>query len=425
MLQLARNNPIKVAVAAGLVGILLGGWHWIHSQHQQPLRLGLLHAMSGSMAEFEKPTVEAELLAVEEINAAGGIDGRMIETIIGDTASDPETAALKAEELMEKGHVVTIIGCHTSDCRKSVKPVIESHQGLFLYPMAYEGLELSENIIYTGATPNQTILPAFNWSLEHLGKRVYLIGSDYIWPHSINAIMRDHAIAVGGDIVGEDYIAVGSEAVIEQVNKIIAAQPDVIISSVLGPSAPPFAEALKKKAAGGKEIPVVELYITEVELATRSSDNLAGKYTAWSYFESIDRPQNMAFIERFRKRFGKDRAVNDVMQTAYSTLQIWARAVEAANNTEPTEIGRAMLGLSHNAPEGIISIDPATHHAWRSFNMGIIGNDRKIQIIWSAGKPIRPVPFPRSRSPKAWHDFEEILYKGWHNHWANQSGQPH
>ena len=394
-------------------------WLWHPAEDSGPIRFGILHALTGPMAISEKPMVDAELLAVEEINAAGGVLGRKLEAVVADGASDPDTYARLAEKLIVQDRVAALIACWTSACRKTVRPVIERHNSLMIYPMAYEGLEISRNIVYTGAAPNQQIIPAMNWSFEHLGKRFFLVGSDYVWPHSVNAIIRDQMMALGGEIVGETYLPYGGLDVGEVVRKIREAKPNVIFSTVVGDSNAPFYRGLREAGLTPRVAPVVSFSIAETELQKLPAADLAGHYCAWPYFQSIDRPENEAFIHRFRTRYGDKRVLSDVMETAYFSVRLWARAVEQAGGTELGAVNEDLLGQSFDAPEGIVTVDSTTRHTWRSFNMGLIREDGRIQIVWSAEHPIRPVPYPRSRSVKQWDDFLRDLYRGWQNNWAN------
>lgn len=407
----------------GLIGLGFGSaliWaFWLHSDHRETIKFGILHALTGPMAISEKPMMEAELLAIEEINAEGGILGQQIEAIVADGASDPDTFALKADNLMERDKVAAFIGCWTSACRKTVKPVIERHQGLMLYPMAYEGLEASPNIVYTGAAPNQQILPAVNWSSENLGKRIFLVGSGYVWPHTVNAMIRDQAMALAAEVVGEAYIPYGGLDPSAAIKKISETHPDVIFSTVVGDSNAPFYRGLKQAGINARDIPVISFSISETELQSLPLQDIAGHYSAWGYFQSIDRPENQDFIRRFRERYGSQRLLSDVMQTAYFSVKLWARAVTRAGTTDPDEVGLAILGMSYDAPEGIVTVDPSTRHTWRAFNIGRVNDDGSIKIIWAAQYPLRPVPYPRSRSKKDWEDFLQNIYTGWGRKWAD------
>jgi urea transport system substrate-binding protein len=385
----------------------------------QPIRLGVLHSLSGPMAISEKPLVDAELLAIEQINAAGGLIGRPLEAVVADGASDWPTFAREAERLINTEGVSAIIGCWTSACRKHVKTVVEKAGQLLIYPMAYEGLEVSPNIIYTGAAPNQQIFPALKWTLDNLGPRLFLVGSDYVWPHSVNTIIRDQIAALKGEIIGEEYVFFGSQEVDDLVARIRQARPDAVISTVVGDSNFAFYRALRQADLDARGTPVVSLSIGESELRALNALDVAGHYSAWSYFQSLRRPENQAFVQRFRTRYGSDRVTSDVVETAYFSVLLWAKAVEQAGSAEVEQVSELILGESIDAPEGVVTVDPATRHTWRSFHVGQIRPDGQIDILWSAEHPIRPVPYPRTRSRMEWDSYLAQLYKGWGNNWAN------
>nr|WP_054774790.1 ABC transporter substrate-binding protein [Methylogaea oryzae] len=410
-----------MAGAALLLAAGAAGWSLWNSAQQPPIKLGIVHALSGPMDISEKPMVDAELLAVEEINAGGGVLGQPLEPVVADGASDPATYARQVEKLITRDQVSAVIGCWTSACRKTVKPVVERHNHLFIYPMAFEGLETSRNIIYTGAAPSQQIIPAVKWSFDNLGKRYVLVGSDYVWPHSVNAIIRDQLQALGGEAVGEVYLPFGTQDASEAVEKIRELKPDAVFSSIAGDTNLAFYRGLREAGLTAKTTPVVSFSVSEVELQKLSAADMVGHYSAWSYFQSIPRPENEAFVRRFRARYGQNRVVSDVMETAYFSVLLWARAVEQAGSPDLSLVSETILGQSINAPEGIVTVDPATRHTWRSFNMGLIRADGRIEIVWSAEHPIRPVPFPRSRTVKQWQDFLQGLYTAWQQSWTNNT----
>lgn len=410
-----------LAVALAVSGSVL----WSLKRNDNVIRLGIIYAQTGPMAVSEKPMIEAVLMAIDEINAAGGVMGMQIQGIVVDTASSPKQAARQAEKLLTEGKVSAITGCWTSACRKAVKPVIEEHHALMIYPMAYEGLEYSSNIIYTGAAPNQQVLPATNWAFNNLGKRFLLVGSDYIWPHAINAIISDQVNTLGAKVVGEVYLPFGSLNADSVIQKIRETQPDVILSSIVGDSNVPFYRALKEAGFGPEKLPVVSFSIGENEAHAFDPLIIAGHYSAWGYFESIERPENKAFIERFKARSKSTRFLSDVIQTAYFSVHLWARAINRAESLDPGEVLSSMLGLSYNAPEGIVTIDPSTHHTWRSVNVGKVLGDGSIRVVWSADHPIRPLPYPHSRSVKDWDALVQNLFILWKNNWVNPEGLTH
>lgn len=418
---LRRSKGLPYALAALLV-LGVGATAWLRwSGDEESIKLGIVHALSGPMDISEKPMVDAELMAIEEINAAGGVLGRPLQAVVADGASDPATYARQVEKLITQDQVSAIIGCWTSACRKTVKPVVEKHNHLFIYPMAFEGLETSRNMVYTGAAPSQQIIPAIKWSFDNLGKHYLLVGSDYVWPHAVNAIIRDQLQALGGEVVGEVYLPFGAQDASAAIAKIRELKPDAIFSSIAGDTNLAFYRGLREAGLSAEKTPVVSFSIGEVELQKLSAADMTGHYSAWSYFQSINRPENASFVQRFRARYGQNRVTSDVMETAYFSVWLWARAVEQAGSPEVSLVNETILGQSYNAPEGVVTVDPATRYTWRSFNMGAIRADGRIEIIWSAEHPIRPVPYPRLRTVKQWDNFLQGLYVAWQHSWTNNT----
>jgi len=318
--------------------------------------------------------------------------------------------------------VCVVFGCWTSASRKSVLPVFESNDHLLIYPMAYEGLEQSPNIIYVGAAPNQQITPAVSWCHTKLSAhRYFLIGSDYIWPHCVNAIISDQLKGVGDELVGEFYIPFGSTDVDAAVRAIVAAKPDVVLSSVVGDSAIAFAQKLRAAGIRPEQTPVLTFALGENELSSMKRDDLAGNYAAWNYFQSIDRPENAAFVSAFKARYGKDRTISDVMNAAYSSVLLWAQAVTESDRTDVRQVRYALRHQSLNAAEGIIAVDAETQHTWLPVSIGRIRQDGQFDIVWSSNTAVRPVPFPISRSREEWEKFVENLHQQWGGKWAAPS----
>jgi len=280
-------------------------------------------------------------------------------------------------------------------------------------------LEQSPNIFYTGAAPNQQIIPAVKWSSDKIGKKFFLVGSDYIWPHSINAIIKDMLPTLGAEAVGEAYIFFGSSNVQGVIERIKQAQPEVIFSSVVGDSNIAFFKALREAGITADKIPVVSMAISEDELRKLPIADLVGHYSAWNYFQSIPRSENTDFVGRFKRRYGADRVTSDVIESAYMSVQLWAQAVRECGSADLESVRTALIGQSFNAPEGVVSIDPTTQHTWRSFSVGQIRPDGQFDIVWTAQKPIRPVPYPLSRSKAEWDTFLNDLYVRWNGNWAN------
>lgn len=291
-------------IAAGfglLIAVGCGAW-WQWGAKKQPIKVGVLHSLTGTMAISATSVCDATLLAIEELNAAGGVLGRRIEPVVADGKSDWPTFASEAERLITREHVAVVFGCWTSAGRKTVKPIFEKHDHLLFYPVQYEGLEQSPNIIYTGAAPNQQILPAVKWSFDHLGRRFFLVGSDYVFPRTANAIIKAQVTALGGEIVGEEYLRLGSSEAAAVVQKIVQARPTVILNTINGDSNVAFFAALRGAGITPARIPTVSFSLAEGELRHMDARTMAGDYAAWNYFQSVDSPENRRFVEAFRAR---------------------------------------------------------------------------------------------------------------------------
>ena len=393
--------------------------------NRRPIIVGILHSQTGPMAVSELSMIEAEVLALEEINAEGGLLGRPVKWIIADGASDPPTFAKQADRLISKDDACVIFGCWTSASRKGVLPVVEAAGHLLVYPMAYEGLEQSPNIVYTGAAPNQQITPAVQWCHEKLGaRRFFLVGSDYVWPHCVNAIIGDQLAALGAEKVAEAYIPFGSMDVAAAVRAIVETKPDVVLCSVVGDSALAFAQALRQAGVDPVKTPVLTFALGESELHTMPLGSMVGNYASWSYFQSIDRPENVQFVNAFKARYGRDRTVQDVMETAYFSVKLWAQAVREADNTDVRPVRYALRRQSMNAPEGTIAVDPQTQHTWRPVSIGRIRTDGQFEIVWRSQTLVRPVPFPSSRSRDVWEKFVLDLYHDWGGQWIAPAANP-
>lgn len=395
---------------------------WVDTSiRKNPIKVGILHSLSGTMAISEIPVADATRMAIEEINQNGGVLGRRLEIITLDGKSDWPTFAKEAEDLIAVKHVDVIFGCWTSACRKSVKPVIEKYDSLFVYPLQYEGLEQSPNILYVGSAPNQQIIPAVKWSFDNLGRRFFLVGSDYIFPHTANAIITDQVKALNGEIVGEEYIPLGSSNVASIIEKIKESKPDVILNTINGDTNSFFFRELYRDGITADAIPTLSFSISENEIPDIGIENLVGNYAAWNYFQSIDSQENHAFVTAFRKRYGSGRLTSDAMEAAYFGVYLWAQAVESAGSSAPRAVLNALKTQSFNAPEGVVSVDSQTMHTWKIVRIGKINSEGQFDIVWDSQYPIRPVPYPPSRSIEEWNKFLQKFYELWGNQWSNQT----
>jgi len=409
---------LVLPLLAGLAG---AGWLLLDRLlvDRRPIVVGILHSQTGPMAISEQAMIDAEVLALEEINLSGGLLGRPVRWVIADGGSDSSTFARQAERLIVQDKAAVIFGCWTSACRKGVLPVVEAADHLLVYPMAYEGLEQSPNIVYTGAAPNQQIIPAVQWCHDTLqARRFFLVGSDYVWPRCVNAIVKDQLVGLGAELVGEAYLPFGSTDAAGLAAEIAAAQPDVILSSVVGDSAIPFARAVRAAGLEPASTPLVTFAVGENELRGGAAAAMAGQYAAWNYFQSLDRPQNKAFVQAFQARYGADRTTSDVIVAAYNSVLLWAQAVREAGTAEVRQVRASLRHQSLDAPEGIIAVDPETQHTWRPVFIGRIRPDGQIDVVWSSRTAVRPMPFPISRSRSEWETFVSDLQRGWGGRWT-------
>ena len=362
------------------------------------VKVGILHSITGTMAISETGSVQAEKLAIEQINASGGVLGRQIEYIQEDGASDWPTFAEKSRKLLVNDNVAAVFGCWTSASRKAVLPVFEQYNGMLYYPTFYEGLEESPNVIYTGQEATQQILASIDWLAEEKGaKTFYLLGSDYIWPRTSNKIARKHIDKLGLKVVGEEYYPLGHTQFNSVINKIKLKKPDVIFASVVGGSNVAFYKQMK--AAGidlTKESPLLlTISVTEDEILGIGGENVEGAYASMKYFQSLGNDNNQDFVKAFKKRWGDDIVIGDVTQAAYLGPWLWKAAVEKAGSFDIDKVREASPGIElTTAPEGYVRIHE-NHHLWSKARIGQAQKDGQYKVIYETEELMEPDPFPK------------------------------
>lgn len=358
----------------------------------ESVKVGILHSLSGTMSISEVAVHEAELLAIEEINADGGVLGRQIEPVIEDGASDWPTFAEKAEKLLTVDDVEVVFGGWTSASRKAMLPVFEGLNGLLFYPVQYEGLEASPNIFYTGATTNQQIIPALDYLKEEGHTEIYLVGSDYVFPRTANRIITAYAEANGMTIVGEDYLPLGETDTATVVSKVIDAQPDFVFNTLNGDTNVAFFKELTAKGGTAETVPTISVSVAEEEVAGIGLDNIEGHLVAWNYYQTTDTPENEEFVAAFKEEYGDDRVTADPIEAAYNGVYIWAAAAEAAGSFDVEEIKEAAKGLELDTPEGLLTVSDWNQHVFKTARIGVINSEGLIDEVWSSGEPIEPDP---------------------------------
>jgi urea transport system substrate-binding protein len=359
--------------------------------------VGQLHSATGTMAISETGSIEAEQLAIEQINASGGILGRKIKIIVEDGASDWPTFAEKAKKLLESDHVAAVFGCWTSASRKAVLPVFEKDNGMLYYPTFYEGLEQSKNVIYTGQEATQQILAGLDWiAKEKNAKTFYLIGSDYIWPRTSNKIARKHIENVlKGTVVGEEYYALGSTSFGSLINKIKLKKPDVIYAIIVGGSNVAFYKQLHAAGITSDKQTLLTISTTEDEALGIGGENLVGFYSAMKYFQSLQNPNNEAFVKAFKAKYGEKAVIGDVTQAAYLGPWLWKATVEKCGSFDIDKVAAASSGVEFKgAPEGYVRIHDTNHHLWSKLRIGQWQADGQAKVLYESDL-IEPNPFPK------------------------------
>ncbi len=358
--------------------------------------VGQLHSATGTMAISETGSIQAERLAIEQINAAGGILGRQIKVIQEDGASDWPTFAEKSRKLLVNDKVAAVFGCWTSASRKAVLPVFERENGLLYYPTFYEGLEQSKNVVYTGQEATQQILAGLDWvAKEKEAKTYYLLGSDYIWPRTSMKIARKHIETVlGGKVVGEEYYPLGHTQFGSLINKVKLRKPDVVFAAVVGGSNVAFYKQLKAAGVTAEKQTLLTLSVTEDELLGIGGENMAGFYASMKYFQSLDNPNNAAFVEAFKAKYGKDAVIGDVTQAAYLGPWLWKAAVEKAGSFDVDKVVAATPGIElTTAPEGYVKVHE-NQHLWSKTRIGEVLPDGQFKVVYESDL-IEPNPFPK------------------------------
>jgi urea transport system substrate-binding protein len=345
------------------------------------------------MAISEVTVRHAIDLAVEQINAAGGVMGKQIQLVGEDGASEPTIFAEKAQKLISSDCVAAVFGGWTSSSRKAMLPVFEGANSLLYYPVQYEGLESSKNIFYTGATTNQQIVPALDYLKEKGIKSLYLVGSDYVFPQTANRIIKAYAAANGVEIKGEDYTPLGSTDFSTIVNKVRGSNAGAVFNTLNGDSNVAFFKEYTNAGLTADKMPVVSVSIAEEEVGGIGAKNIEGQLTAWNYYQTVDNPVNKAFVKAYKDKYGADKPTSDPMEAAYVSVYLWKNTVEKAKSFGVKAIQDNAGGVTFDAPEGLVTVDGGNHHITKTARIGEIHPDGLIYTIWQSPGPIQPDPY--------------------------------
>jgi urea transport system substrate-binding protein len=356
--------------------------------------VGILHSLSGTMAISEVSVRDAELLAIDEINAAGGVMGKKLKPVVEDGASDWPTFAEKAQKLISTDKVAATFGGWTSASRKAMLPVFERNKALLYYPVQYEGLEASPYIFYTGATTNQQIIPGLEFLKEKLKvKKLFLVGSDYVFPRTANKEIKAWAKGNGMKIVGEEYSPLGNTDYATTINKIKQAKPDAVFQTINGDSNVAFWKQFHDSGLDAKKLPVISVSTAEDEVRGVGIDNIVGQYVAWNYYQTTPGAKNDAFVKAYKAKYGADRVTDDPIEAGYVGVHLWAMAAEKAGSTDVEKVKAASKGLVFEAPEGKVTVDGENQHIYKTARIGKLRADGLIDTVFESDGPIKPDPY--------------------------------
>ncbi len=361
----------------------------------EPWRVGVLFSQSGFMALIEQTQLRGTLMAIDEINEKGGVNGRPIEPVCYDPASETAAFGLYAKRLMVQEGISTIFGCYTSSSRKAVLPVIERLNGLLWYPTLYEGFEYSPNVIYTGAAPNQNSVELCRYLMENYGPRFYFVGSDYVYPRESNRTMRDLLRDNNGEVVGEAYVGLRAKHndFLPIMRDICESKPDVIFSTVVGSATVSLYQIYNDFGLDPRTCPIASLTTTEAEIQAMGFDVGEGHITAAPYFQGIPSATNREFVHSYHRRFGESESTNMCLESAYFQVHIFARALERTNAIE-TEVLRPMvLGSDYEAPQGKVSINAHCAHADLWTRIGRANRRGQFDILWDSARRVLADPY--------------------------------
>ena len=366
--------------------------------------IGVLFSQSGPYGVVSRSMFNGAMLAFDEIRASADYPFA-IEPIVADPAGAFDQYARSSADLLGKNGVRHVVGCYTSSSRKDVIPLFEKHDALLWYPSHYEGFESSSNVVYTGAAPNQHIIPLIEFLLMRMGKRAYCIGSNYIWAWENNRILREALSAAGGSVLAERYAAVGDTDLSKTIASILDARPDFVFNTLIGTSAYNFFQDFRAacKARGidqPAEMPVVSCSLSEPELGEIGTLAMDGHISSSVYFSSLGTPANQRFVAAYQARWPGSSAASADAEASYVAVKMLAAAIAAAGSDDVEAVRRVLPSLSVEAPQGTVSIDGATNHAFLTPRIGRSSAEGQFEILWEAGEPVRPDPYLVQTTPR-------------------------
>ncbi|SPK72915.1 putative branched-chain amino acid transport protein (ABC superfamily, peri_bind) [Cupriavidus taiwanensis] len=401
-----RRDMLKLSALAAAA--MIGTSPLALAQSKEPIKVGILHSLSGTMAISETSLKDVALMTIDEINKSGGVLGRKLEPVVVDPASNWPLFAEKARQLVSKDKVAVTFGCWTSVSRKSVLPVYEELNSLLFYPVQYEGEEMSKNVFYTGAAPNQQAIPAVEYLMSKEGggaRRFFLLGTDYVYPRTTNKILRAFlkSKGVADKDIEEVYTPFGHsdyQTIVANIKKFSQGGKTAVISTINGDSNVPFYKELGNAGLKAKDVPVVAFSVGEEELRGIDTKPLVGHLAAWNYFMSVKNPENDAFRKQWAAWVkannlpgGGKRVTNDPMEATYVGIHMWAQAVKKAGSTDTNKVRAAMYGQTFKAPDGFTLTMGENHHLYKPVMIGEVKADGQFSVVWKTPKAVRAQPW--------------------------------
>ncbi|MBY5762041.1 transporter substrate-binding domain-containing protein [Rhizobium leguminosarum] len=369
--------------------------------HSENWRVGVLFSETGVTGAVEKTQKAATVLAIDEINAAGGVLGRAIEPIAYDPQSTPNLYKELAVKLCDEDRVRIVFGCHMSSTRKAVLPVIEARDALLFYPTLYEGFEYSRHCIYTGAAPNQNSVQLVDFLTEHYGKRVFLVGSNYVYPYESNRTISDLFLQLGGQVLDEMYVPLNlkTEDVAKIIRHIRAAQPDVIYSTIVGDGIIPFYTAFKEAGFDAAKMPIASQSTSEADVIRMRPEVAEGHITAAPFFASLDTPRARAFVSAYQQRYGLQMLPTAPAEAAYFQVYLYAAALQRAGGDGLEQLLPALYDVEYDAPQGAVKIDRMTNHTHLWPRVARVNPQGDYDIVYDPSLRVAPDPFMREYRP--------------------------
>jgi urea transport system substrate-binding protein len=416
MSSYSRRDFLKTSLVAAGAGVAAthGFPGIVTAQSKEPIKIGVLHSLSGTMAISEVSLRDVVLMAVEEINAKGGVLGRKLQPVVVDPASNWDLFAEKAKQLLLQDKVAVVFGCWTSVSRKSVLPVFENNNGLLFYPVQYEGEECSKNVFYTGATPNQQLIPGAEYLMSKEGgayKKFYLLGTDYVFPRTANKILRAFLVAKGvpADSIAEEYTPFNHQdyqTIVGKIKRFSSGGSAAVLSTINGDSNVPFYKEFANQGMRAENAPIMAFSVAEDELRGMDTSSLVGHLAAWNYYQSVETPQNSKFVNAFKAYAKKNnlpggdkRVTDDPMEAAYFGVHIWKQAVEKAKTIDVDPVRKAVYGQEFLAPGGKIKMHENNHHAYKPVLIGEILKNGQFKVVSRTKGLVEPEPWSKYTSP--------------------------